>query len=88
MDADIRALINNAGISVWIKADIETLIKRIKKDDKRPLLKKQKERETLEYLMFERYPIYAKADITITSQIEPVEKTMQRLISSLEKGIH
>ena len=85
MDADTRALINNTGISIWIKADIETLVKRIDEDGTRPLLKNQKKRDVLEHLISERYPIYSKADITIISKIEPIEKTLQRLISALEK---
>ena len=88
MDTDIRAHIIHNGISVWIKADIETLVERTKGNNDRPLLNQKNEREVIEHLILERYPIYSKADITITTQIEPVAKTVKRLLSALQKGTH
>jgi len=63
-----RALIRARGISVWLKADLEVLLRRIKRRSDRPLLKTDDPEQTLSQLIAERYPIYAEADVTIHSR--------------------
>jgi shikimate kinase len=63
-----RALIRARGISVWLKADLEVLLRRIKRRSDRPLLKTDDPEQTLRQLIAERYPIYAEADVTIHSR--------------------
>ena len=62
---DTRALIRAKAVSVWLKADFEVLMKRIKRRTDRPMLKTADPAATLKQLMDVRYPVYAEADITV-----------------------
>ncbi len=68
MNEDTRHLIKQSGISVWLKADLDLLIKRVLKRDNRPLLKQGDPKEVLRALIEKRYPVYALADVTVESQ--------------------
>ena len=57
--------IKKYGISVWLKADLDTLMRRIVTTVHRPILQTGDRRKTLENLIEVRYPIYARADIEI-----------------------
>ncbi|MDQ0456549.1 shikimate kinase [Rhizobium paknamense] len=63
-----RRQIERGGISIWLHADLEVLWERVNKRDHRPLLKTENPKQTLEKLMQDRYPVYARADITINSR--------------------
>ncbi len=67
-NGETRALIRAKAISVWLKADFEVLMKRIKRRGDRPMLKTADPAATLQKLIADRYPIYAEADITIESR--------------------
>ncbi|MFA7638971.1 MAG: shikimate kinase, partial [Parvibaculum sp.] len=67
MDPVTRANIAARGISIWLKADLDVLMKRIGKRGDRPLLQTGDPRATMKRLMDQRYPVYAQADITIES---------------------
>src|SRR5919197_3743275 len=60
MNVDTRAAIKAKGISVWLKATLEVLSRRVKRRSDRPLLKSADPIETLQRLMDERYPVYAE----------------------------
>jgi shikimate kinase len=68
MNPDTRAAIRAKGISVWLRADFDVLMKRIRRRNDRPLLKTADPAATLRKLIEERYPVYAEADITIDSR--------------------
>ncbi len=85
MDASIRARIGRRGITVWLRVELDTLVRRTGRRNDRPLLKGGSARDILERLMEERYPIYAEADIVIDSKKnESAEKTARRVIRALE----
>ncbi len=84
MDPATRALIRGAGISVWLRADLDLLMARVSKRPTRPLLKTADPRATMERLMKERYPIYAEADITIDSSGGPHDTVVQKIMSELK----
>ena len=63
-----RRHIKRAGLSVWLKADLDVLWDRVNKRDTRPLLKTGDPKRTLEDLMNARYPIYAESDLTVLSR--------------------
>lgn len=66
MDAETRERIITVGTSVWLRATIETLVRRLEKNrTQRPLLAQGDLRERVQQLMDERYPTYAQADIVI-----------------------
>ena len=85
MDERIRQLIGEAGISVWLKADLDTLWQRVRRRSHRPLLNTENPKETLERLMQTRYPVYAGADITVESNDSPLDETVERVIRRLER---
>lgn len=68
INPDTRANIKGQGISVWLKADLPVLMRRVAKRDTRPLLRTGDPEAVMRKLMDERYPIYAQADITVESR--------------------
>jgi shikimate kinase len=83
MNADTRAAIDAKGISVWLRATIEVLARRIKRRSDRPLLKNADPIETLKRLVDERYPTYAEADITVESRDVPHDAIVEEIIAGL-----
>ena len=80
MDERIRTTVKERALSIWLRADLDTLVKRTtKRRDDRPLLKDGDPRDILKRLIEQRYPIYAEADITIDVGDEPPEKTAERV---------
>ena len=68
MNAETRALIAARATSVWLRADLDTLVERTSRRGDRPLLRNGDPRDILARLMAERHPIYAEADIVIDSE--------------------
>ena len=68
MNEDIRADIAESGVSVWLNADLEILMKRVQRRANRPLLKTEDPEATMVALLEERNPIYALSDIHIESR--------------------
>lgn len=85
MDPLIRARIKEAGISVWLYADLELLVRRVSRRSNRPLLKQGQPRDVLAELMAKRYPVYAEADIRVESADGPPEQTVQRVMDGLAR---
>ncbi|HMB77402.1 MAG TPA: shikimate kinase [Kiloniellaceae bacterium] len=83
LSAATRAAIRARGVAVWLRGDLDLLVKRTARRDNRPLLKQGDPREILKRLIDERYPIYAKADITVDSVDGPPEVTLERVITAL-----
>ncbi len=84
IDDEVRSQIAKSAISVWLRADLDLLLQRTSRRGDRPLLTQGNRRETLERLMAERYPVYAKAEITVDSAREIPEVTVDRVIEALE----
>lgn len=80
---DTRALIKQAAVSVWIKADFEILFARVSRRSTRPLLRTANPRETLRGLMDVRYPLYAEADVTVVSRDIPQDQVANEVINAL-----
>ncbi len=83
MDADTRAAVAETGISVWLRTDLNTLVRRTARRGSRPLLNNADPAKTLEDLMEIRYPVYALADITVESNDGPPDETVERVIEAL-----
>jgi shikimate kinase len=67
MNTDTRQSIKAHAVSVWLRADLDVLLKRVAKRGGRPLLENRDPAEVLQKLMDARYPVYAEADITVES---------------------
>ena len=69
MNPDTRAAIRAKGVSIWLKADFDVLMRRInKRRSERPLLQTADPAETVRRLLAEREPVYAQADLTVQSR--------------------
>ena len=68
MNDDTRARIQEHGISVWLKASLPLLMKRVAKRQDRPLLKADDPQTVMRNLMEKRYPVYGLADVTVESR--------------------
>ena len=84
MDEATRAAIKDVAVSVWLKADIEVLAKRVGRKDTRPLLTGQDPKDVLSRLAEVREPVYATADLTIESGEKPHAATVEAIIKALE----
>jgi shikimate kinase len=83
IDPDTRALILEHAISLWLRADLDLLTKRVSGRDHRPLLKGGDPRAILAGLMEKRYPIYAEADLVVESLDQPTDLTVQAVLQAL-----
>jgi shikimate kinase len=83
MNLYTRAAIRAKGISVWLKAELDVLMKRIKRRGDRPLLKTDDPAATLTALMTERYPVYAEADLTVLSRDVPHDTIVDEIVAAL-----
>lgn len=83
VDPETRALVRAKGISVWLRADIEVLLRRVEKRDTRPLLRGGNPREIMLRLMAERYPLYAEADLTVDSNNGPHASAVAQVLAAL-----
>jgi len=87
MNPDTRALIGRKGVSVWLKAEFDVLMRRIKRRADRPLMRTANPAETLRQLMAERYPVYAEADMTIQSRDVPHETIVSEILAALAASV-
>lgn len=87
INADTRARIAEKGVSVWLKADHDTLMRRVRKRSHRPLLANPDPDGTMRRLMSERYPIYAEADVTIESRDMPHERVVEEVMRALGRWL-
>ena len=83
MNADTRKRIAEAGVSIWLKADFDVLLRRVKKRSNRPLLQTEDPEKTLRDLIETRYPTYAEATLTIHSRDVAHEVIVDEIIVEL-----
>jgi shikimate kinase len=82
MMRDTRAKIRDAGLSIWLRAELHVLLRRVSKRDTRPLLKGDAE-GVMRNLIEARYPVYAEADITVESRDVPHDTIVSEIISAV-----
>lgn len=83
MNAETRARIRERGISIWLKAELDVLMKRVKRRGDRPLLKADDPQAVLKRLMDERYPVYAEAALTVLSREASHEDAVEDVLRAL-----
>jgi shikimate kinase len=83
INPDTRAAIAAKGISIWLKAEFDVLMKRIKRRQDRPLLRTADPAATLRRLMEERDPIYALADLAVQSREVMHDKMVDEIVEAL-----
>ncbi|MEO3427245.1 shikimate kinase [Pelagibius sp. CAU 1746] len=87
MDPETRRLIRERAISVWLRADVDLLLRRTARRNNRPLLKRGDPRQILSELIALRYPVYAEADVVVDSVDGPPETTLARVVKGLQHHI-
>jgi shikimate kinase/3-dehydroquinate synthase len=83
-----RARIAEGGISVWLKADLEVLMRRVRKRATRPLLQTEDPEATMRALMEVRHPVYAGADLTVLSRDVSHDRVMQDVMEALDLHVN
>ena len=84
MNADTRAVIKAKGVSIWLKAEFDVLMRRIaKRKHERPMLQTDDPAETLRQLLIAREPFYALADLTVQSREAPHETIVAEIMRAL-----
>jgi shikimate kinase len=87
MNTETRAAIAERGISVWLKAELSLLVRRVSKRNNRPLLKGSDPQAVMQNLMDVRYPVYAQADITVESRDVPHDVIVAEIIELLSRPL-
>jgi shikimate kinase len=83
MRADTRNRIRDKAVSIWLKADADIIMRRVKRRADRPLLQTADPAATIARLIRERESVYQHADITIWSRDVPHEKIVDECIGAL-----
>jgi shikimate kinase len=81
----IREMVLNRALSIWLRADLDLLVKRTGARDTRPQLLNTDSRKILQQLIDERYQTYALADITVETKDEILRKTLGKVLSAIEE---
>ncbi|MEE2761314.1 MAG: shikimate kinase [Pseudomonadota bacterium] len=83
MDAGTRQTIAKHGVTIWLRAGLDTLVERTRRKNMRPLLRAGDPRKILARLMEERHPVYAEADIIVDVGGEHADQTAKHTIDKL-----
>lgn len=80
----VREMVLNRAVSVWLKADLDLLVKRTNFRNTRPQLLHADSRKILAQLINDRYDIYSLADITVETKDESLRKTLDKVIAAIQ----
>ncbi len=83
MNDTTRLMIKDRAFSIWLRADLDVLLRRVQRRDDRPLLKGGNPKEILERLIAERYPIYAESDMTVDTTDAPHSTVVNELLERI-----
>jgi shikimate kinase len=83
MREETRSRVGAKAVSIWLKADADIIMRRVKRRADRPLLQTADPAATVGRLMSEREPIYRHADLTIWSRDVPHDKIVDECIAGL-----
>lgn len=83
MHPETRRCVRENGISIWLRAELPVLMRRVMKRDTRPLLREGNPEATMRKLIETRYPVYAEADMTVESREEPHDVIVAEILNRL-----
>lgn len=84
MDPETRAAVKATGIAIWLNADVEVLVARVRRRTNRPLLRGGDPEEIIRRLLAERNPVYAEAPIHILSREVSHDTVIDELLGALD----
>ncbi len=85
MNDTTRGLLKDHALTIWLRADLETLWKRVSRNDKRPLLQTENPKGKLRELLLARQETYALADIVVDSNDGPHMNAVRDILSAIEE---
>ena len=83
MREETRGRIHDKAVSIWLKADADVIMKRVRRRSDRPLLQNADPEGTVSRLLGEREPVYGTADLTILSRDVPHDKIVDECLEAL-----
>lgn len=83
MNDHTRQKISDEAVSIWLRADFDLLMKRVRRRSHRPLLQTADPEAVMRKLIDERYPVYAKADLVVDSRDVPHSVIVKDVIAAL-----
>jgi shikimate kinase len=83
MREETRRRIAAKAVSIWLKADPDVIMRRVRRRANRPLLQTADPEATVTRLLSEREPIYGSADLTIASRDVPHDRIVDECIETL-----
>ena len=84
VDEETRARIKAQATSIWLQADVETLVKRVSRRDTRPLLRQDDPETVLRALLAKRQAAYAEADIHVDASGGSHHITLDAILRALD----
>ena len=83
MREETRHRIADKSVSIWLKADVDVIMRRVRRRADRPLLRTADPEATVVKLISEREPVYQIANLTIASREVPHEKIVDECVDAL-----
>jgi shikimate kinase len=83
IDPTTRALMKEKATTVWLRAELDLIWKRVNRRDTRPLLKRENPKQVLADLNAARSPIYAEADVVVDSGDQPAAEAARAICEKL-----
>jgi shikimate kinase len=85
MDPRTRALVKEKAISVWLKADLDLLARRVARKDNRPLVRDKDPLDVLRAQAAIREPQFAEADIIVQTGETPHQEAVDAILAALKE---
>jgi shikimate kinase len=83
IDPETRSRIKDGACSVWLKADIDTLMKRVTRRNTRPLLQTEDPETVMRDLLEKRSAVYAEADVHVNAAANSHQATVDAILDGL-----
>jgi len=83
MREETRRRVRDKAVSIWLKADADIIMRRVRRRADRPLLRTADPEATVGRLIAEREPVYQHADLTICSRDVPHDKIVDECVEAL-----
>lgn len=87
MREETRRRVRDKAVSIWLRADADVILRRVKRRQDRPLLQTEDPAATVAHLIETRHPVYQLADITVPSRDVPHEKIVDECIDALYRRL-
>jgi shikimate kinase len=85
MNDETRAKIRERALSVWLRADLDLLTRRVGRRRDRPLLHNGDPRAILAELLAVREPVYGEADVVIDSGDQTPDQVADSVIAAVQE---